>query len=171
MRNQNQMQTMSLLVTDDLTVTILPNPNHEFLMTTKEVAKGYDINESTLRVHLHRYKSDIIENKHFVKGVTICNTLNNITGIQPHQIFWTKAGIVRLAMFLTGDRAKLFRDWIEKLVLQYLENKMPALPETPKRKHNRLTQERLIDIFQDLILIEDLQLRKRLTHKIFGGQE
>ena len=162
------MENLIMTVADGLSVVVIPSTDHEFLMTTKDVALGYDINESSLRSHLHRYKDDIIENKHFIKGVAICNTLDKKASIQPHQIFWTKAGVVRLAMFIKSERAKLFRDWVEQLVLNYIEKKLPTLPSAPKNKHNRLTQDRLLDIMNDVCRIEDTELRMAIANKLLG---
>jgi prophage antirepressor-like protein len=161
------MKTMMMQVSEGLSVTIFPEPNHEFLMTTKDVAYGYDVAENTLRSHFHRHKDEITENKHFVKGVSFCNTLENV-GVQPHQIFWTKQGVIRLGFYIKSERAKLFRDWVEELVINYLEKKLPKLPDTPKRKHNRLTQERLLDIMNDVCRIDDKELRLSIASKIMG---
>jgi hypothetical protein len=162
------MKTMMMQVSEGLSVTIFPEPNHEFIMSTKDVAEGYDIKPTTLRTHLHRYKDELIENKHFVKGVSICKTLDKGSNFQPHQIFWTKQGIIRLGLFIRGERARMFRDWVEELVINYLEKKLPQLPDTPKRKHNRLTQERLLDIMNDVCRIDDKELRLSITSKIMG---
>lgn len=161
------MEKLVMKVTEGLSVTIMPNTNHEFLMDTKDVAEGYDINTSTLRTHMHRYKDEFVEDKHFVKGVAICKTFPKGSNIQPHKIFWTKAGVIRLGLFIRGERARLFRDWVEAIVLNYMEKK---LPETPKRKHNRLTQDRLLDIMNDVCRIEDKELRLSIADKLMGKE-
>ena len=65
----------------------------------------------------------------------------------------------------------MFRDWAEKVVLMALSTPPVAkeLPMVTKRKHNRLTQERIISILSDIALIENKELRERLVHKITGG--
>ena len=40
------------------------------------------------------------------------------------------------------------------------------LPEVTKRKHNRLTQERMISILADIAKIDDKQLRLSLIEKL-----
>lgn len=164
---KNESKAMSLLVTDGLTVTILPDTNHEFLMTTQEVAKGYGLNPNTLRSHVSQNKEEFIEGKHFYKAVQILNTLSK--GVQPHQVLWTKRGVVRLGFFIKSERAKLFRDWAEELILNITGQKLPTLPESSKRNHNRLTQERVIDILADVCRIDDKELRLSLTSKVLGG--
>lgn len=164
-------QVMNLSVTEGLSVTIIPNSNFEFLMTSKEVAHAYGVSYGNIREHM-RVNDDFIEGKHFLKGVSISDTQTNV---QPHQIFWTKRGIIRLGFFIKSERAKLFRDWAEDLILSKLENPVlfdvPATRALPtRRKHNRLTQERLLSIIADVCSIEDKELRMRITRKLMGGQ-
>lgn len=162
MQKENVQQVMHLQVTDGLAVAVIQNPNFEFLMPTKDVALGYGISGGTIRRHVMEHNDELIEGKHFLKGVSILNTLPNI---QPHAVFWTKAGIIRLGFFIKSERAKLFRDWAESVILNY---SAPAvqLPEVTKRKHNRLTQERMISILADVCKIEDNELRLSLISKL-----
>lgn len=155
-------QIMHLQVTDGLAVAVIQNPNFEFIMPTKDVALGYGISGGTIRRHVMEHNDELVEGKHFLKGVSILNTLSNI---QPHQVFWTKAGIIRLGFFIKSERAKLFRDWAESVILNYTA---PAvqLPEVTKRKHNRLTQDRMISILADIAKIDDKELRLSLISKL-----
>lgn len=164
---KNEKQVMSLHVTDDLAVQVLPDSNHEFLMSTQEVAKGYGLHSSTLRSHVSLNKDELIEGKHFYKAVEILDTLPK--GLQPHQTLWTKRGIVRLGFFIKTERAKLFRDWAEELVLNIIGHKVPELPYPAKRKHNRLTQDRIIALLADVCRIEDKDLRLSITSKLLEG--
>lgn len=104
----------NLQVTDALSVQVMPNRDHVFVMSTNEVAHGYDCATTTIRDCLSRNKEEFEEGKHFLKGVGKSDTLG---GAQPHQTFWTKRGIVRLGFFLKTGRAKLFRDWAEDLII------------------------------------------------------
>ena len=122
---KNEKQTMNLQVTEGLTVTLLPDVSHEFLMTTQDVARGYGLSPNTLRSHVSQNKEELVEGKHFMKAVQILNTLPK--GAQPHQTMWTKRGIVRLGFFIKTGRAKMFRDWAEDLVIERL-NAQPAMP-------------------------------------------
>jgi len=155
-------QVMHLQVTDGLAVAVIQNPNFEFIMPTKDVALGYGISGGTIRKHQERYNDDFVEGKHFVRGATISHTLSNI---QPHQVFWTKQGIIRLGFFIKSERAKLFRDWAENIILNYSAPTV-QLPSVNKRKHNRLTQERMISILADIAQIDDKQLRLSLISKL-----
>lgn len=164
---------LPMTVTEGVTVNVLPNEQHEYLMTTKEVAYGYGTSPYAVRTAQMRHENELIEGKHFVKGVTICYTLPNA---QPHQVFWTKRGIVRLGFFIKSERAKLFRDWAEELIIKLTQQ--PNLfstastfkPLPKKRNHNRLTQDRMISILAKVCQIEDYELRISLTNELMGGQ-
>lgn len=175
------MQTMNVKVTEELAVNVIPNENYEYLMTTREVAKGYGTSIYVVRMAMNRHSSELIESKHFVKGVTIGDTPSEkgITkscplgkNAQPHQIFWTKRGIVRLGFFIKSERAKLFRDWAEELIIKIDEQRdlfgaiVPQKSLPKKRNHNRLTQERIISILADVAKIEDKELRLSLIQKL-----
>lgn len=161
------MKTVELTVNESLIVHVMPNQEHEFLMPTKDVAKGYDVNTNTLRMHMSRHTDELKENLHFIKGITNSDTYPKV---QPTQVFWTKAGVIRLGMFIRSERAIMFRDWAEQVILQHLSSTpvTKALPPAPKRKHNRLTPERLLDIMRDVCKIEDPKLRDSIASKIMG---
>jgi hypothetical protein len=161
---------LPMTVTEGVTVNLLPNEQFEFLMSTKEVANGYGSSNYNIRMTLMRHADELAEGKHYVKGVTICYT-------QPHQIFWTKRGIVRLGFFIKSERAKLFRDWAEELIIQLDEQRdlfnQPLRQKelAGSRKHNRLTQDRMISILADVCRIDDRDLRLSITNKLMkGGQ-
>ena len=109
---------IKMQVTAELAVNVIPNQNYDYVMTTKEVAHAYDVSPQNIREH-QRVNDDFIEGKHFIKGVRISDTLGK--NAQPHQIFWTKRGIVRLGFFIKSEQAKLFRDWAEDLIINMLE--------------------------------------------------
>lgn len=171
------MQTMNFQITEELAVNVIPNENYEYLMTTKEVANAYGTSEYAIRKTLLRHSDDLKEGKHIIRGIellsdkgeTKCPTLVNT---QPHQVFWTKKGIVRLGFFIKSERAKLFRDWAEELIIKVSEARedlvlqpIPAIPLI-KRKHNRLTPSRMVSILADVAKIEDKGLRLSLVQKL-----
>ncbi len=165
-----------MTVTDGITVKVLPNPQHEYLMTTKEVANGYGVSEYAIRQNKVSLSNELIEGKHFVLAVSIPHgDLPSALKCAHNAVLWTKRGIVRLGFAMRGERAKLFRDWAEELIISLTEPiSVPvksALPPAPKRNHNRLTQERLIGILVDVCRIEDRELRLSLTDKLMEGQQ
>ena len=134
MNNEFKSEAMSLQVAEDLTVSLIPNANHEFLMTTQEVAFGYGVKDNTLRSHANLNKDEFMPGKHFVEAVEIFDAMPQ--NMQPHQKLWTKRGIVRLGFFIKTIRAKMFRDWAEDLILEKIENKVnepePGIDSTQK---------------------------------------
>ena len=170
---KKESETICLTVTEGLTVTILPSLNHEFLMTTKEVANGYGTSAYVVQKALYRNSSELIEGKHFETARTICPRDSKL----PHNaVLWTKRGIVRLGFFIKSERARLFRDWAEDLIIKVDEQKnlfgevvveQRSLPS--KRNHNRLTHERLLNIMADVCRIDDKELRLSLSTKLMQG--
>jgi hypothetical protein len=159
---KENFQQLNLQVTDGLAVAVIQNPNYEFVMSVKDVALGYGVSSGNIRNQMFRNQDEFIEGKHFVKGVCFSNALPKV---QPHAIYWTKAGVIRLGFFIKSDRAKLFRDWAENVILNVIA-KPVSLPPVTKRRHNRLSQERLVGILADVARIDDRELRLSLISKL-----
>ncbi len=159
---KENFQQLNLQVTDGLAVAVIQNPNYEFVMSVKDVALGYGVSSGNIRNQMFRNQDEFIEGKHFVKGVCFSNALPKV---QPHAIYWTKAGVIRLGFFIKSDRAKLFRDWAENVILNVIA-KPVSLPPVTKRRHNRLSQERLVGILADVARIDDRDLRLSLISKL-----
>ena len=159
---KENFQQLNLQVTDGLAVAVIQNPNYEFVMSVKDVALGYGVSSGNIRNQMFRNQDEFIEGKHFVKGVCFSNALPKV---QLHAIYWTKAGVIRLGFFIKSDRAKLFRDWAENVILNVIA-KPVSLPPVTKRRHNRLSQERLVGILADVARIDDRELRLSLISKL-----
>lgn len=163
-------------VSDNLSVEIMPNDKFEFLMSTNEVAKGFGVAGNTIRTHKLEHRDELIEGKHFITSVGKTDLgCESASYIPNKQILWTKRGIVRLGFFIKSDRAKMFRDWAEDLVINKIEEaqqvqrqvqQLSIWPEPAKRNHNRLTKDRLVDILADVARIEDKELRISLVDKL-----
>jgi hypothetical protein len=172
MQNQKNEQALSLTVTEGLTVTILPDLNHEFIISTKEAAHGYGTTDYAIRQTKLRHSTELIEGKHYLSGVTI---RHGASAGASKSTMWTKRGIVRLGFFIQSERAKLFRDWAEELIIQVNEQHdlfgvvktTRALPA--KRNHNRITSDRLIRLLQLTHRIEDSSLRTDIVNELMGG--
>jgi hypothetical protein len=174
MTDTKNSKAISLTVTEGLTVMVLPSSDHEFLMSTKEVANGYEVSDYNIRRHKLEHSSELIEGKHFISGVSIPHVAQKGSS---KGVLWTKRGVVRLGFFIKSERAKLFRDWAEELIIKFEEQKdlfgvevknrqLPA-----KRKINRLSQERLLNIMADVCQIDDKELRLKISTKLMGGLE
>lgn len=158
-------------VSGNLSVEIIPDGKFEFLMSTSEVAKGFGVSGGTIRSHKMEHHEELIEGKHFIAGVGKTNAF----GKQAVATYWTKRGIIRLGFFIKSERAKMFRDWAEDLVINKIEEtqqkqqqmqQLSIWPEPTKRNHNRLTKERLVDILADVAQIEDKHIRLSLVNKL-----
>ena len=161
---QSNNSKLTLQVMNDLTVQLYTNPKFDFLMDNKTVALGYGVADSTIKSNKSNHSDELIEGKHFVYGSAVQN-LDGRSDIRPNMIFWTKAGVIRLGFFIKSERAKAFRDWAEKIVLEVTAP--PAnLPMPIKRRHNRLSQERLVGILADVARIDDRELRLSLISKL-----
>lgn len=177
---------LPMTVTEGVTVNVLPSVNHEFLMSTKEVAAGYGVSSTTVRRHIQEHSAELIENKHFVRAAQFLSgavqKMNGDLKLPHNAILWTKRGIVRLGFFIRSERAKLFRDWAEELVIRVEEQRdlfggvsiVQAVPvglkqAREKRLINRLDRDRLIRLLTMASRIEDSNLRLAITSELTGG--
>lgn len=163
---------LPITVTENLTVNVIPDVEHEYLMTTREVANGYGTSIYAINMARMRHDDELIEGKHFITAITKCYS---DIGLPHNAILWTKRGIVRLGFFIKSDRAKLFRDWAEELVIKIDELRLSDVKQVRqvgehKRNHNRLTQERLVSIMSDVCMITDDELRVRIARKLMGKE-
>ena len=162
MNAKKEQQAMLLQVTEGLQVATFNHPEFDFLIPTKDVAKGYGVSLSAIRSAHSRYSEDLKENVHYVKAVAIQTPLKNV---QPHATLWTKKGVIQLGFHIQTGRAIVFRQWAESIIMKVTANSVD-LPIVTKRKHNRLTQERMISILADIAQIDDKQLRLSLISKL-----
>ena len=173
------MKMVEMNVTEGLTVQVLPNGEHGYLMTTREVANGFGISDVTLRRHKMEHKDELYEGKHFVYSIHLMDGNSKSGGcsnISDNRIFWTKRGIVRLCFFIKSGRAKLFRDWAEGLIIKVdeLANAgevvipCKALP-SGKRRDNRLNPDRMIRLLSMTHRIEDSNLRNEIVAELIGS--
>lgn len=123
MNEQNKM----VVKFEDIKLTVHPSKEHEWLLETSLVAKGYETEIIRIQQAMIRRKEDLIEGKHYIRGYTIDSTLPK--NAQPKQIFWTKHGVVRLGFFLRCEKAKMFRDWAEDLIIYGNSKKEQSIDE------------------------------------------
>ncbi len=128
------MNTIPMKVTEGLTVSVIPNSTYEYLMSSKDVATGYGVSEGNIRNQLHRNKDEFQESKHY--GSAVCFSNSGLQAVH-NKVFWTKRGIVRLGFFIKSDRARLFRDWAEDLIINQIEKKQTAFNELEEKLKNR----------------------------------
>ena len=160
--NQSKNSKLTLQVMDDLTVQLYTNPHFDFLMDTATVANAYGVSHSTIKSNKHNHHDELIQGVHYVTASAVQNL--DIT-IKHNALLWTKSGIIRLGFFIKSERAKMFRDWAEKVVLEVYAPKL-NLPDAKPRNHNRLTSNRLVSILADVARIDDKTIRLSLIEKL-----
>lgn len=112
---------------EGIELDVRPNEEHEWLLETLLVAKGYQVEKQTIKKHLTRNSSEFIEGKHYFREVQNVPTSES-------KIFWTKRGVIRLGFLIKGERARKFRNWAEDFILsnQNRAIKIPTQLETAK---------------------------------------
>lgn len=157
-------QAVTLEVTEGFSVTVIRHDSLGYLMTMVDVGFGYGIAANTVRNHYLNHGNEFVEGVHYVKGSQIMGTLQ-IRNLQPSAIYWTKAGVVRLGFFIKSERAKMFRDWAESVVLAVTAPRV-LLPASTRRNHNRLSKDRLVELLSLVALVDDKDVRTALVRKL-----
>ena len=103
---------------DGQEMAITPDPRHEYLMTTEQVALGYSVTSENIRSHKLTKADELVEGKHWL-AVGNTNAAGTVT-------LWTKRGIVRLGFFIRSARARKFRDLAEDLAIEKLDQTSPT---------------------------------------------
>lgn len=94
-----------------------PHEQHDWVLTSAEVAEGYGISTSTLRGHKSNKTDELLEHQHWIKD--------------GQSTLWTKAGVVQLGFHIQSERGKEFRALAEQLVLSAMEQQVsPTLTAT-----------------------------------------
>ena len=122
-------ETISIEISDELVVEVQPNVEHEWLLSSKDVAEGYGLSASGLRMTKKRYSDELIDGTHFI---TVTNSdANPRAGIPHSETYWTKEGVVMLGFFIKTPTAKEFRRWASNFIVEKSkEPKAPAVPMT-----------------------------------------
>lgn len=177
------MKKIQLQVTDELAVTVIPNSLYEFIMPTIDVASGYGVSIDCVRRHKKDNADELIEGTHFLSSVRKTHARSNSASysdnLQSKQIFWTKAGIIRLGFFIKSQKAKQFRNWAENLILavgaqaeQRTQQSSVQLQSEPHalyingRTHKELVNDCEIDVLRLLMGLEPTKLRVQIARRI-----
>ena len=124
-------KTISIEISDELVVEVQPNVEHEWLLSSKDVAEGYGLSASGLRSVKSKYADELEEGKHYL---SVSNTdAQNMTGNSKARnvTMWTKEGVVMLGFFIKTPTAKEFRRWASNFIVEKSkESKAPAVPMT-----------------------------------------
>lgn len=162
-QKESHASALNMQVSDNLTVAIIPNQEHQFLMSAEDVAGGYGVAIATIHSQRHYNSLELKEGVHFIRSLKFKE------GDPANKIYWTKAGVVRLGFFIKSERAKHFRDWAEQVILEKINApKIKTLPPAQPRKHNRLTPERLLGIMAEVVKIEDAAVRTSIANQLLN---
>lgn len=149
---------MQLVDINGVELHIIEDEQHEFLLSTYEVALGYGVDEKTIRSTKSRHEDEFVEDKHY-KGVANCNTLG---GMQT-KTFWTKKGIVRLGFFIKSEQAKKFRDWAEEYIVSGgNDTKAPLLKYISNENNN------ILGMMKEIRTLYGVQVAKQIFAPYIG---
>lgn len=120
-------------ISDELVVEVQPNSEHEWLLSSKDVAEGYGLSDSSLRSAKSRHSDELEEGKHYiVKEISsVANSNSREKHLKSNVVMWTKKGVIRLGFLIKTPLAKQFRDWAEEFIIKKSEEpKAPSIPMT-----------------------------------------
>ncbi|MFY9141576.1 hypothetical protein [Sulfuricurvum sp.] len=138
---------MKSITFQNINLNVVESTEHTFLMSSRDVAAGYGIEEKTIRNHKRIQSDELIEGKHFI----MTRTANNAA-----KTMWTLEGVHMLGFFIKSERAKEFRKWTAKL-----------LTEIRKGNATVIGQEQY-DLLQDTVFRQNaqiVQLNKELDNR------
>ena len=117
---------MQVTINNELTVEVVPNEEHEWLLSTKDVAEGYGLTEQAVRMVKQRNSDELEEGVHYLTVTD--RDAQNITGNPKTRsvTMWTKEGVVIMGMFIKTPIAKEFRRWATKYIVEGQGNTKPA---------------------------------------------
>ena len=104
---------------EDLELDVIQSNEHEWLLTTELVAKGYGVTEQNIRTHKMKRPNELKENKHYVR---VSNTDADNVKEGEQKIYWTKRGVIRLGFLIRSAAAAKFRDFAEDLIIDRMES-------------------------------------------------
>lgn len=116
-------------ISDELVVEVQPHVEHEWLLSSKDVAEGYGLSVGGLRSAKSKHSEEFEEGKHFI---TVANRNANPRAGIPHlEVYYTKKGVIRLGFLIKTPLAKQFRDWAEDFIIKKSdEEKAISIPKT-----------------------------------------
>ena len=134
-----------------------PDLAHGWTMTTAQLAEGYGVSPTTLRGNKRNNSDELKEGHHWLKD-------------EQGNTQWTKAGAIRMGMFVKSERAVQFRDMAEALVVDAMNKgtvqdlNAPALP-APSSSMLDSTAAAIADVVVGHLSAEEI-LQERVNHHI-----
>jgi hypothetical protein len=139
-----------------------PHDRHQWTLTTRLVAEGYGVKPETIRTHKSNHSDELLLDHHYL-----------IDGNVTH---WTRAGVVRLGMFIRSEEAIAFRNAAEQYLCNAAKpslavgvgntNASPTLLDASALEIPTLIDAIVEDLADDILASEIRQrLDKRLIEK------
>lgn len=122
---------MALVIFENTELNLIEDLNNDFLISSKDVAKGYGCSSASIRNHLKNHSQELKEGKHWIKKDVLTK------GGTQSVTHWTKNGIVRLGFYIKSERATKFRDWAE----DYIVNQKLSSESTIQIELSKLNKE------------------------------
>ena len=97
-------------ISDEVVVEVQPHVEHEWLLSSKDVAEGYGLSPEAVRSAKSRHSDEFEEGKHYIT-VANCNAENLKV------LMWTKKGVIRLGFLIKTPLAKQFRRWASNYIV------------------------------------------------------
>ena len=162
--NNNKQYTV-LQISENVSMQVIPSDKHIFLVTTKELARAIGITESSLRGAKHRYKEQFQEDIHFISNFMVKDEVNKL---DVKTTVWSQKGVIEHVKYTRRGNSVVFRTWAEQITQNKPVKKIAKKPVSNKYKHNRITQDRLVDILIEVNKVEKKELRASLIGLITG---
>ena len=106
----------------------------QWYLTVEEVAAGYEVNKSTIMMHLLNHANELRE------GIEI-DRVNNIDSIgrnrQKPVIY--REGVIKLGFFIRSKKAAAFRQWATNLIVEHLDKTGQNMQSLLSNLESRLT--------------------------------
>lgn len=137
-----------------MTLAILENATidstHEWTLPTRLVAEGYGVSPEVIRSHKANHSDELFKDRHFFAVGKNC--------------LWTRAGVIRLGMFIQSPEAIEFRNAAEKHLLTSSAAK-PSYMSTVENFNALPASSEQLDLLADAIADEVLanELRNRIN--------
>ena len=139
----------------------VPSDEHVFLMSTKHVANGYGVGESTIRNHKRDRPQELLEGQHWVKDPQ-GNTR------------WTARGIIRLGFCTESKQGVDFRQKVEDYLMGGSDShgngaaqdaQLPSVPAPPNLSALDATAAAIADVVVNQLSAEQM-LQERVSFHV-----
>lgn len=160
---------MQVKINNELTVEVVPNEEHEWLLSTKDVAEGYGLTPDAVRMAKNRNQDELEEGKHYIvtEVPTVTDRYARQSNLKSTQTMWTKRGVVRLGFFIKTPMAKEFRDWAEDYIIDGGAQPTPAIPQTfSEALLLAAEQARMLELQAPKVEVYEDIMSKETTHSV-----